>query len=82
MEIDASRRMEAALTGVRNALPSLLVSRFNHDLGAMNDFGLERKKPRKQTVKQKAAAVAKGAATRKERHTMGKRQRAKIRGAT
>ncbi len=44
------------------------------------DFGITTKARAPQTVEQKTAAAAKRAATRAARHTMGKKQRAKVQG--
>ncbi len=49
----------------------------------LNDFGMNAPKPRgPQTVKMKAEAVDKRAATRVARHTMGKKQKKAVIGAT
>jgi hypothetical protein len=46
----------------------------------LSQFGFEPRKPRKRTAVAKAAAAQKSRATRAERHTMGPRQKAAIRG--
>ncbi len=49
----------------------------------LGDFGLKpRKAPTPRTPEEKAAAKAKALATREARHTMGRKQKAKITGAT
>jgi hypothetical protein len=53
---------------------------FGESSADVGDFDLKRKKKPKITVATKAVAVAKRRATRKERRTMGKRQRKNIKG--
>jgi hypothetical protein len=68
-----------------NALLKALKMLVHNQLGSseaiLGDFGFTR--PTRQVPKEetKAAAVAKRAATRAARHTMGKRQKAKVKGA-
>jgi hypothetical protein len=58
-------------------LHSFLLGQYGNDANAvLNDFGMKTPKPKgPQTVKTKSAAVAKRAATRAVRHTMGTKQR-------
>lgn len=53
---------------------------FGPNSGAYRDFGFRPRKQRRQSVESKVVAVEKAAATRKARHTMGKKQRRAIRG--
>ena len=54
---------------------------FGETPNVLADFGLKPKKARTpQTVEQKAAAVAKRAATRAARHTMGSKQKKDVKG--
>ncbi|HEY6460046.1 MAG TPA: hypothetical protein VIY73_07835, partial [Polyangiaceae bacterium] len=54
---------------------------FAEQIGTLSDFGLTGPKPRTPlTTEQKAAAQAKAEATREARHTMGSKQKAKIKG--
>jgi hypothetical protein len=67
----------SALVG---ALKTLVKSQVGSTQGVLNDFGFSN--PARQTPDEatKAAAVVKRAATRAARHTMGKRQKAPIKG--
>ena len=56
---------------------------YSGSITDLSDFGLApRKTPAVRTPEQKAAAAAKAKATRTARHTMGKKQKAQITGAT
>ena len=69
----------ALVSGARQALKIA----FAGQIETLGDFGLKpRKAPTPLTPEQKAAAVAKAKATRAARHTAGKKQKAKITGAT
>jgi hypothetical protein len=63
------------------ALKTLVQNQLGGTEGVLGDFGF--KTPARQTPTEatKAAAVAKRAATRTARHTMGTRQKAKVKGA-
>jgi hypothetical protein len=63
------------------ALEGLVKNQLGSSQGVLGDFGFAN--PTRQTPDEatKAAAVAKRAATRAARHTMGKRQKAAIKGA-
>jgi hypothetical protein len=50
------------------------------DPATLADFGLAPRKSNAKTVQTKATAVAKNLATRKARGTMGKKQKASIKG--
>jgi hypothetical protein len=55
-------------------------SKFGNVVTKLGAFGLKPRKVRKVSTRTKLAALAKSRATREARHTMGKRQRAKIKG--
>jgi hypothetical protein len=79
---DALKSMEdgkAKSVPIVRAYQSYVVNRFGNAPSMLADFGIEpRKSPAPLTAEQKAAAAAKRLATRQARHTMGKRQRAKV----
>ncbi len=66
--------------GVLTDLKTLVKSQLGSSEGVLGDFGFT--SPSRQTPDEatKAAAVAKRAATRAARHTMGKRQRLAVKG--
>jgi len=65
------------LSGLKQALRVA----FGGQIDVLTDFGLAPRKPRKVlTPQEKAAAAAKAKATRAARHTMGAKQKAKIKG--
>jgi hypothetical protein len=67
------------VSGARQALKVA----FAGQVDTLADFGLKPPKPRTPlTAEQKAEAVAKAQATRKARHTMGAKEKAKITGVT
>jgi hypothetical protein len=74
---DERAKTNTFVSGLRQALQLA----FAGSIDGLADFGL---KPRKQrtalTPEQKAAAVAKAKATRAARHTMGSKQKAKVKG--
>jgi hypothetical protein len=75
---DERAKTKAFVSGLRQALQLV----FAGSLEALADFGLKpRKQPAPRTPEQKAAAVAKAKATRAARHTMGPKQKAKVKGA-
>jgi hypothetical protein len=80
---DATAAQHAAVTkgdAVLKALKTLVHNQLGGAQEVLGDFGFQapsRKAPDEAT---KAAAVAKRAATRTARHTMGTRQRAKVKG--
>jgi hypothetical protein len=66
------------VSGVRQALQL----KYANEIDTLADFGLKpRKQPAPRTPEQRAEAVAKAKATRAARHTMGSKQKAKIKGA-
>ena len=63
------------------AVRRYLAEMFAHDSAVLADFGLKpRKKPARATSASTVAKVQKAKATRKARHTMGPKQKAKIKG--
>jgi hypothetical protein len=62
-----------------SALRSVIQGHFGKANVEVLDFGMSPVKRGKRTVASKAVAIARSLATRAERHTMGKRQRAAIR---
>jgi hypothetical protein len=75
---DRAERMKtkAYVSGLKQAL---LVA-FAGQVDVLADFGLTSRKPRVATPEAKVAAAAKAKATRAARHTMGKNQKAAIKG--
>jgi hypothetical protein len=73
----AERSQTAAFVG---AFQGILKGMFQ-DPSALADFGLTPRKSGKKTVEVKSTAVAKNLATRQARGTMGKKQKAKIKGS-
>ena len=70
------------LSNVQSLLRSHLSVLFGEASTEFFDFGFTPKAVKTVDVATKAEAVKKGAATRQARHTMGKRQKAKITGET
>jgi D-serine deaminase-like pyridoxal phosphate-dependent protein len=66
------------VAGLRQAV----MAAFGKQVDVLADFGLKPRKSVVRTPEQKQEAAAKAKATRAARHTMGKRQRAAITGAT
>jgi len=74
---DGRANTGAFVSGVRQALQLT----FAGSIEGLADFGLSlRRVPAPRSPEEKAAAVAKGKATRAARHTMGSKQKAKIKG--
>jgi hypothetical protein len=77
-ELDERAKTKTLVSGLRQTLQLV----FAGSIDTLADFGLRPRKPRTPlTPEQKAAAVAKATATRAARHTMGTKQKAKVRGA-
>ncbi len=71
----------AKVDPVLRGYQSLLLATYGNAPATLADYGLApRKGPTPPSADVKAAAVAKRAATRKARHTMGKKQKAEIKG--
>jgi len=65
------------VSGVKQALQVM----FAGSIDTLADFGLKpRKAPAARTPEEKVAAAAKAKATREARHTMGSKQKAKVKG--
>jgi hypothetical protein len=78
VKADKDERVKAR--GFLLALRQALLVAFGGSIDALADFGLTPRKPRVVTPEKKAAAAAKARATRTARHTMGKNQKAAIKG--
>jgi len=71
-----NKRAKVVLADLRNHL----IANFGADSSRLADFGFTAPRRGVLTPEQRAAAVAKGKATRKARKTLGKRQKAGIKG--
>ncbi|HEY8038287.1 MAG TPA: hypothetical protein VIF15_00765 [Polyangiaceae bacterium] len=80
--VAAEKAAVAGANAVRKALKTLVFNAFGPAADAVTDFGFTKPKKATPTVAVKAGAVAKRAATRTARHTMGPKQEAKITGET
>jgi hypothetical protein len=78
--VSQEQAADAKLQEVTAAVATQIRNTMGSGSQAFIDFGLSDHKSAKQTVEQKVAAVEKSRATRAARHTMGSRQRAKVRG--
>jgi hypothetical protein len=77
----AERARTPALRSLMTAFVAYVRTSYSNSPDVLADFGLKPKKAiTPLTVEEKAAAVAKRAATRQARHTMGKNQKAAIHG--
>jgi hypothetical protein len=75
---DERAKTKAFVSGLRQALQVA----FAGAIDTLADFGLKPRKTRaSRTPEEKAAATAKARATRAARHTMGSKQKAKVKGA-
>ena len=80
---DAVAAQHAAITTGKArlaALRGLVTNQLGSTEAVLGDFGFTARKRQVPTEATKAAAVAKRAATRTARHTMGKRQKSKVKG--
>ncbi len=59
---------------------SIILGMFRNDPKTLSDFDIKQRKTAKTKVATKAKAVDQAIATRKARHTMGKKEKAKIKG--
>ena len=76
-----ARAKRQATKALLAAIKVLAMSRFIDRPEILAEFGLEPPKPRRvRSAEEKAAAAKLGLSTRKVRHTMGPRQRAKVKG--
>ena len=79
--VRAEREKARALDPLIQALKSYLLGVYS-DAGTLADFGLAPRKPRRVlTQSDGAASVEKRRATRDARHTLGKRQKLRIKGS-
>jgi hypothetical protein len=74
------RASDATLKPLRAQVKVYLQGRFGKTSTQLQSFGFTPNRVPVRTVKAKAAGVAKSAATREARHTMGKKQKAAIHG--
>ncbi|MGH7272745.1 MAG: hypothetical protein ACREJ3_20135 [Polyangiaceae bacterium] len=80
---DATTAQHAAIAkgnAVLTALKMLVKNQLGSAAGVLGDFGFQSPKRKAPDEATKAAAVAKSKATRAARHTLGKRQKATIKG--
>jgi hypothetical protein len=73
---DERAKTKALVSGLRQALHVM----FAGSIDTLADFGLTPRKVSVLTPEEKALATAKAKATRSARHTMGSKQKAKIKG--
>jgi hypothetical protein len=78
--VEAEKAANAASDAMNGALRRFLVSRFRTSPEVLADFGIVLRKPAVPDVATKTAAVAKRAATRAARHTLGPKAKAKVHG--
>jgi hypothetical protein len=76
----AVRRQKAKLAPFRAGLRAFLENQFG-DPATVAEFGYASRSPQVPSAETKALAVEKRKATRAARHTMGSRQRLKVKGA-
>lgn len=81
-QVQVARAASKTANGVYQSLRSFLVGKYGNEANAiLNDFGMTAPKAKgAKTVATKSAGVAKRAATRTARHTMGKKQRKQVHG--
>jgi hypothetical protein len=77
--VKADREQRAQTAVFVRAFRNIVLGMF-HDPSTLADFGLSPRKSTKRTVATKSVAIAKNEATRKARSTMGKKQKAKVKG--
>jgi hypothetical protein len=77
LERDTRAESKALMASLRR----LVVAMYTHSPATLAAFGLSAPKVGKPDARTKADAVAKAAATRKARHTMGKKQKQAIKGS-
>ena len=78
--VQADRDQRANSKTLIKVLEQALVLHFNGQVETLADFGLTGRKPTVVSPETRVAAAAKAKATRAARHTMGKKQKAKIKG--
>ncbi len=80
-QVDAQRAAIATARVLVRGLKGTVRTQLGTSLAVQTDFGFVEKTPKVLTPEEKAAAVAKGKATRAARGTKGPRQKAKIKGS-
>jgi len=78
--VKADRDERAKTAILVSSLRRMVVGMFSQSPDTLATFGLKAPRLSKKKVATKAAAVAKGVATRKARHTLGRKQKATIKG--
>jgi hypothetical protein len=78
--VQADRQSYASTKAFLSALAQVLRIAFSDSIENLADFGLDPYKKHVRTPDEKIAVAAKSKATRAARHTMGKKQRAAIKG--
>jgi len=78
---EAHKQLSAHVTQVIHGLRQVVLNMFGSASPVLADFGFSAPKKPQLTPEQKAAAAAKRKATREARHTLGRKQKAKIHGA-
>ncbi len=76
------KKLLAANDAARRVVMSYVVATYGANSKELTALGFKVKKRKKLTVAQRVAATAKSLATRKARHTMGKKQRKAIKAPT
>jgi hypothetical protein len=80
-KVQVERGIAKQVSELRAHLLLFIESRFGRNPVTLGDFGFQMpKKPGPKTVEAKVLGAQRLRATRKARHTMGKRQRAKVKG--
>jgi hypothetical protein len=80
-QVATTRTLEDSQINPRvSALETYLESLYGPTSATLTDFGLTPRKSKARTVLSKAQAIAKSAATRVARHTLGPREKASIHG--
>jgi hypothetical protein len=77
-DVQSERQVDIDVRLFREGMRSHLEATLGKDSANLRDYGFSPRKPRTKTVKVKAQALAKAAATRAARQTMGKKQRKAI----
>jgi hypothetical protein len=73
---------EVARVATDDALKGWVTNRFGVDSTEAHEIGYAPKKVAEKSVETKATAIVRGKATREARHTLGPKQKAKIKGTT
>ena len=78
--VQSDRATATVVTQLLQALRAYVVNQFGEDPQILADFGFTPRKKAKPSPETQVSAVAKRDATRKARHTMGKKQKKDIKG--